>query len=137
MDMPTGRVEASVAHPEMTSVMEAVGELSDEELIERFLNAGRDEAEAAFRVMVMRHGPMVLGVCRHVLNQHQDAEDAFQATFIALARKAGSIKDRRVLARWLYEVAYRIALRAKMSAARKRTLERQGAEMSVTAAQSE
>jgi len=121
----------------MTAPVEAVGELPDEQLIELFLKPGREVAEAAFRVMVMRHGPMVLGVCRHVLNQHQDAEDAFQATFIALARKAGSIKDRRVLARWLYEVAYRIALRAKMSAARKRTLERQGAEMSVTAAQSE
>ena len=87
--------------------------------------------------MVIRHGPMVLGVCRHVLNQHQDAEDAFQATFIALARKAGSIKDRRVLARWLYEVAYRIAVRAKTSAVRNRIRERQGAEMSVTAAQYE
>jgi RNA polymerase sigma factor (sigma-70 family) len=135
--MPSGRVEASVAHPEMTSVMESVGALSDEELIARFLNPERDEAEAAFRIMVMRHGPMVLGVCRHVLNQHQDAEDAFQATFIALARKVGTIKDRRVLARWLYEVAYRIAVRAKTSAVRKRNRERQGAEMSVTAAQNE
>jgi RNA polymerase sigma factor (sigma-70 family) len=135
--MLSGRVEPSVAHLSMTAPVEAVGELPDEQLIELFLNPGREEAEAAFRVMVIRHGPMVLGVCRHVLNQHQDAEDAFQATFIALARKAGSIKDRRVLARWLYEVAYRIALRAKTSAARKRTLERQGAEMSVTAVQYE
>lgn len=135
--MPSGRVELIVANPSRTASAEAIGELPDEQLIERFLNAERDEAEAAFRVMVIRHGPMVLGVCRHVLNQHQDAEDAFQATFITLARKAGSIKERRVLARWLYEVAYRIALRAKMSAARKRTLERQGAEMSVTAANHE
>ncbi len=128
--MPSGHVESSVAHPELASDFDGVGGLSDEELIERFLHSGRDQAEAAFRLLVVRHGPMVLGVCRHVLNQHQDAEDAFQATFIALARKAGSIKDRRVLARWLYEVAYRIAVRAKTSAVRKRMRERQGAEMS-------
>lgn len=135
--MPSGRVESSVAHPELASDFDVSGGLADEELIERFLHSGRDEAEAAFRLLVIRHGPMVLGVCRHVLNQHQDAEDAFQATFIALARKAGSIKDRRVLARWLYEVAYRIAVRAKTSAVRKRMRERQGAEMSVTAAHNE
>lgn len=135
--MPSGRVEASVTHPEVTSAMEAVVVLPDEELIERFLTPGRDDSETAFRIMVIRHGPMVLGVCRHVLNQHQDAEDAFQATFIALARKAGSIKDRRVLARWLYEVAYRIAVRAKTNAVRNRMRERQGAEMSVRAAQNE
>jgi RNA polymerase sigma factor (sigma-70 family) len=75
---------------------------------------------------------MVLGVCRHVLNQLQDAEDAFQATFLVLARKAGSIRDRRVLARWLYEVAYRIAMRAKTHGVRRRAHERQGGEMAAT-----
>src|SRR3954451_1635151 len=88
-----------------------VKSLPDEQLIDLFLNQGEEQAEAAFRAMVVRHGPMVLGVCRHILNQHQDAEDAFQATFLVLARKAGSIRDRRVLGRWLYEVAYRIAMR--------------------------
>jgi RNA polymerase sigma factor (sigma-70 family) len=75
---------------------------------------------------------MVLGVCRHILNQLQDAEDAFQATFLVLARKAGSIRDRRVLARWLYEVAYRIAMRARTNGVRRRTHERQGGEMAAT-----
>src|SRR4051812_3490407 len=126
MDMPTGRAEASVAHPGMTSVMEAVGELSDEELIERFLNAGRDEAEAAFRIMVIRHGPMVLGVCRHVLNQHQDAEDAFQATFIALARKAGSIKDRRGPARRVFGIGPRFYLPAQKKEGPERAVEKAG-----------
>src|SRR3954454_3513196 len=112
--------------------------LNDEQLLDRFLDRDDDSsvsearAEAAFRAIVVRHGPMVLGVCRHVLNQQQDAEDAFQATFLVLARKAGSIRDRRVLARWLYEVAYRIAMRARTNGVRRRTHERQGGEMAAT-----
>jgi len=105
---------------------------SDEELLERFLDRNNETAEAAFQAIVVRHGPMVLGVCRHVLNQLQDAEDAFQATFLVLARKARSIRDRRVLARWLYEVAYRIAIRARTNGVRRRTHERQGGEMAST-----
>ena len=80
--------------------------------------------------LVERHGPMVLGICRHVLNQHQDAEDAFQATFLVLAKKGASIRNRRVLAGWLHEVAHRIAIKARASAVRRRTLERQGMAMS-------
>jgi RNA polymerase sigma factor (sigma-70 family) len=90
----------------------------DEQLIEQFLAGTRHEAETAFEVLVKRHGPMVMGVCRQVLNRQEDAEDAFQATFLALARKAGSIRDRRVLACWLYEVASRIAIRLRARAAR-------------------
>jgi RNA polymerase sigma factor (sigma-70 family) len=135
--MASVRTEASVARPGAYFEDEGLGGLPDEQLIDRFLTHEGADAEAAFRAMVVRHGPMVLGVCRHVLNQHQDAEDAFQATFLVLARKAGSIHDRRVLGRWLYEVAYRIAVRAKTNAVRRRTQERQGAEMSVTAPESE
>jgi len=127
----------SIAPHPMVHPGESVGSLPDELLIERFLTHEGEEAEIAFRAIVVRHGPMVLGVCRHVLNQHQDAEDAFQATFVVLARKAASIHDRRVLGRWLYEVAYRIAVRAKSTAMRRRTLERQVTEMSVTAPDSE
>jgi RNA polymerase sigma factor (sigma-70 family) len=90
----------------------------DEQLIEQFLTGTRHEAETAFEVLVKRHGPMVMGVCRQVLNRQEDAEDAFQATFLALARKAGTIRERRVLACWLYEVAYRIAIRLRARAAR-------------------
>src|SRR3954453_12205681 len=132
-----------VASPSSGSVAtvdaEPLEALNDEQLLDRFLDRDDESAvsearaEAAFRAMVVRHGPMVLGVCRHILNQYQDAEDAFQATFVVLARKAGSIHDRRVLARWLYEVAYRIAVRAKTNATRRRTLERQGVEMAATA----
>jgi len=131
-EIVSGRSETSVTSSAAIGG-EGVKSLPDEQLIELFLNDRADRAEAAFRAMVVRHGPMVLGVCRHILNQYQDAEDAFQATFVVLARKAGSIHDRRVLARWLYEVAYRIAVRAKTNAMRRRTLERQGVEMAVTA----
>jgi RNA polymerase sigma factor (sigma-70 family) len=110
---------------------------TDEELLERFLNRGGEAAEAAFRALVERHGPMVLGVCRHVLGQQQDAEDAFQATFLVLARKGRTIRSRNILGRWLYEVAYRIALRAKAQAVRRRVQERQATEMSPPAPENE
>jgi RNA polymerase sigma factor (sigma-70 family) len=90
---------------------------TDEELIEQFLTKPGDKAEKAFEYLVRRHGPMVMGVCRHILTQREDAEDAFQATFLTLARKAGMIRNRIVLAAWLYGVAYRtaIAMRARVS----------------------
>jgi RNA polymerase sigma factor (sigma-70 family) len=105
------------------------GELSDEELLDQFLNAEEFESQEAFRTLVERHGSMVLGICRHVLGGYQDAEDAFQATFLVLAKKGGSIRNRRVLAGWLHEVAHRIAVKARASAVRRRTIERQGMAM--------
>ena len=102
---------------------------SDEDLLDQFLTGGKLDGQDAFRALVERHGPMVLGVCRYVLNQDQDAEDAFQATFLQLSRKGASIRNRRVLAGWLHEIAYRIALRSRASAVRRRTLERQGMAM--------
>jgi RNA polymerase sigma factor (sigma-70 family) len=82
---------------------------TDAQLLERFVR-GRDEA--AFELLVWRHGTMVLNVCRRVLGREHDAEDAFQATFLTLARKAGTIGKRESLGGWLYRVAYRVALRA-------------------------
>ena len=104
-------------------------ELSDEYLLDRYLNAEESESQKAFGTLVERHGPMVLGICRHVLHAHHDAEDAFQATFLVLARKGGSIRNGRVLAGWLHEVAHRIAIKARAAAARRRTLEREGVAM--------
>jgi RNA polymerase sigma factor (sigma-70 family) len=85
-------------------------------LLRRFVSQ-RDEA--AFELLVWRHGPMVHGVCRRLLRHEQDAEDAFQATFLLLARKARSINGRGSLGGWLYQVAYRVALRARTAALRR------------------
>jgi RNA polymerase sigma factor (sigma-70 family) len=94
---------------------------TDGPLLEQFVR-GRDEA--AFAELVGRHGPMVLAVCRRVLRHEQDAEDAFQATFLVLAKKAGSVRRPEALGCWLYEVAYHVALRARAAAARRRQEER-------------
>jgi DNA-directed RNA polymerase specialized sigma24 family protein len=96
--------------------------LRDEQLLEAFL-AHRDET--AFEALVRRHGPMVLGLCRRVLHDRHDAEDAFQATFIVLIRKAAGIAKRELLANWLYGVAQRTALHLRKTAARRRPKERQ------------
>jgi RNA polymerase sigma factor (sigma-70 family) len=86
---------------------------SDEQLIDQFLTGARDDAADAFELLVKRHGPMVMGVCRHILGREQDAEDAFQLTFLALARKAGAIRNREALGFWLRLVAHRTAIRAR------------------------
>lgn len=95
---------------------------SDGELLGAFI-AGRDEG--AFEALVRRHGPMVLSVCRRVLGAVHDAEDAFQATFLVLARKARSIRQRQTLGSWLYSVAYRTALQAHRVRSRRHAREKQ------------
>jgi RNA polymerase sigma factor (sigma-70 family) len=100
----------------------AVGEagLTDASLLDAFV---RRRDEAAFEAIVRRHGALVLGTCRRVLRSHHDAEDAFQATFLVLALKATSITSRTSLSNWLYGVAYRTSLKAKLSAERRRRRE--------------
>jgi RNA polymerase sigma factor (sigma-70 family) len=95
---------------------------SDAQLLGCFV-AQRDEA--AFELLVRRHGPMVLGVCRRILGDPHDAEDAFQATFLVLVRKAGSVSPPDMLPNWLYGVAYRTAIKARALAARRRAREKQ------------
>ena len=91
----------------------------DGQLLERFLTK-RDEA--AFEALVRRHGPMVLGVCRRLLRRSHDVEDAFQATFLVLVRKAARIRRRELLGNWLYGVAYRAALEARAQQAKVQTI---------------
>jgi RNA polymerase sigma factor (sigma-70 family) len=99
--------------------------LSDSQLLSHYVNPrGRDAmAEAAFRELVNRHGPMVLAVCRQLLRHPHDADDAFQATFLVLVRQARSIRVDQSLAPWLSSVAYRTARRARAIAARYRPLD--------------
>jgi len=90
--------------------------LSEAELLDRFVG-GRDEA--AFAALVDRHGPMVLGVCRRLLHDPHEAEDAFQAVFLVLARKAGGIGRKELVGNWLYGVSLKVATRARRLAARR------------------
>ncbi|MHB1559215.1 MAG: sigma-70 family RNA polymerase sigma factor [Isosphaeraceae bacterium] len=102
------------------------GGLSDRELLDLFL-AHRDEvAELAFAVLVERHGPMVLGVCRRLVGDPHEAEDAFQATFLVLVRRARSVRVEDSLGRWLFGVATRVAAHARSDARRRKARERNG-----------
>src|SRR4051812_5712422 len=83
--------------------------LSDGQILERFVARRGDEAELAFEALIERHGRMVLRVCRQVLRDPHDAEDAFQATFLVLVQRAGAIHSRESLGPWLYGVALRVA----------------------------
>src|SRR5262245_3480190 len=89
---------------------------SDAELVEKVIVA-RDQS--AFEAILRRHGPMVYRVCWRVLRHSQDAEDAFQATFLVLARKVRTVRNHASLASWLHGVAHRVALKAKARAARR------------------
>src|SRR5271163_4121589 len=88
----------------------AAGDHDDAVLLERYVQ-GRDEA--AFTALIQRHGPVVLGVCRRLLGNAADADDAFQATFLVLLRKAGSVRRGSALGCWLYGVACRVAAKAR------------------------
>ena len=99
-------------------------DLTDAQLLTRFAEHGD---EAAFEALFRRHAPMVLGVCRRLLRHAQDAEDAVQAVFLVLARKAATVRPREALANWLYGVAYKAALKARSAAARRK--ERQVADL--------
>jgi len=119
----TSQMPAPVAPGSHGLLSLATESLSDRQLLEHFQ---RRHDDVAFEALVQRHGPMVLGVCRRVLGNEADAEDAFQATFMVLARKAGSISKPDLLAGWLFGVASRIARKARAQTARRRRLEAEG-----------
>ena len=100
--------------------------LTDGQLLERYIH---DQEAEAFAVLVHRHGPMIWGVCRRVLRSHEDAEDAFQATFLVLVRKAASVRSRDLVGNWLYGVAHQTALKARATTAKRRAREKQVAAM--------
>ncbi len=97
--------------------------LEDHELLERFLNRSGEAAEAAFEAIVQRHGALVLSICRAISRHDTDAEDSFQATFVVLARRAKTIRDRNRLAPWLGRVARRISRRARKESSRRASRE--------------
>jgi RNA polymerase sigma factor (sigma-70 family) len=123
--MANGQLDLVIRH-----IRKMVGDGScegtDQELLERFAS---HHEEPVFEALMERHGPMVLGVCQRVLDHEQDAEDVFQATFLVLARQARSIRKHGSLGSWLYGVAYRLSLKLRASAARRRARERQVGEM--------
>jgi RNA polymerase sigma factor (sigma-70 family) len=124
--MNKARVGAVLGYVRRLAAVRKDHELPDHQLLERFA-AHRDEA--AFAVLLSRHGPMVLGVCHSVLHNLHDAEDAFQAAFLVLARKAASIHRREAVSSWLHRVAYHLAVKARANAARRRVLEKRATAM--------
>ncbi|MBL8793387.1 MAG: sigma-70 family RNA polymerase sigma factor, partial [Planctomycetia bacterium] len=132
--MPQAPLAAVVQHLRRWIGGRAAADQADDRLLQRFAEA-RDEA--AFAELMRRHGPVVLGVCRRVLADGHDADDAFQATFLVLARKAASIRQGEALGGWLCRVACRIALAAKTASARRRAGERQALDMKPTTTMNE
>src|SRR5262245_14047359 len=115
-----------------TTVPRDEAEWTDGELLECFVT---NHDPTAFAALVQRHGPMVMGVCCRVLNNHHDAEDAFQAAFLVLVKKANSVNPQERVANWLYGVAYHTAQNARAKAARKNRRERPLDESTEPAAQ--
>jgi RNA polymerase sigma factor (sigma-70 family) len=108
----------------------AMGNWTDGQLIARFVG-GDETSEEAFRILIHRHGPMVLGVCRRVLGDQHAADDAFQLTFLIFVKKAGALRDRGLLTNWLYGVALRVAKKERSKGARRDLIERRAAETEV------
>jgi RNA polymerase sigma factor (sigma-70 family) len=127
--MALGRSDTSLKPLQTLFNEGTVGGLTDGELLARFVASTGETAEAAFAALVERHAPMVFLVCRQMLGEEHDAQDASQATFLVLARKARSIRRPDALGSWLHGVALRVSGKAKVAAARRRAHERRGGEM--------
>src|SRR5262249_47717255 len=113
-------------HLRRAGLLQDAGRWTDGQLLECFVSR---REPAALEGLVRRHGPMVWGVCRRLLGNHHDAEDAFQATLLVLVRKAASIYPRAKVGDWLYGVAHQTALKARATRAKRRVRERSVTEM--------
>jgi RNA polymerase sigma factor (sigma-70 family) len=120
--MATSRMSEVIQHLHRSVLLPAGAGLTDGQLLEDYLSRRN---ETALAVLVGRHGPMVWGVCRRVLRNTHDAEDAFQATFLVLIRRAASIASRASVGNWLYGVAHQTALKARATSAKRGTREKQ------------
>ena len=120
--MPTGQADRLMPTLRRVVLARQSDARSDGDLLGAFVNARDAEA---FAELVRRHGPMVLGVCRRVVGHRATADDAFQAAFLVLARRAASVRPRERVGNWLYGVAYRTALKARTVLARRRSREKQ------------
>jgi len=120
--MAPSRISGIILHLRRAALLQDGGGLTDGQLLEQFISR-RDEA--ALAALVRRHAPMVWGVCRRILRNHHDAEDAFQATFLVLVRKAAYVLPRSMVANWLYGVARQTALKARATVTRREGRERQ------------
>jgi RNA polymerase sigma factor (sigma-70 family) len=118
----TAQMNAVIRHLRRAVLLQDGAGRTDGELLESFIN---QKDEAAFAALVRRHGQMVLAACRRVVHNHHDAEDAFQATFLVLARKASSVRPSALVANWLHGVAYRTALKARTITAKRQLREKQ------------
>jgi RNA polymerase sigma factor (sigma-70 family) len=125
-DMTSGSVSKVLHQLRRAALVCDSADLSDGQLLQLFIDQ-RDEA--AFEVLVRRHGPMVMGVCQRIAGQLQDAEDAFQATFLVLVRRASTVVPREMVGNWLYGVAYRTALEARGKSARRQAKMKQVTDM--------
>jgi RNA polymerase sigma factor (sigma-70 family) len=124
--MARAQVDTLIRHLRRAVLRQEATARTDSQLLGSFIDK---KDEAAFETLARRHGPMVFGVCRRVVSNHHDAEDAFQATFLVLALKASSVKPREGVANWLHGVALRTAMKAKTMTAKRRGREKQVTEM--------
>src|SRR5438046_1801110 len=120
--MPSNHLNTVIQRLRRAVLVEDGAGLTDGQLLECFLSRREN---AALEALVGRHGPMVWGVCRRILHNYHDAEDAFQATFLVLVRKAATVVPREMLANWLYGVAHQTALKARATTAKRGAREKQ------------
>jgi RNA polymerase sigma factor (sigma-70 family) len=128
-----GAMGAAIRQLDLLLQAGSMAGLSDAELLDRVISRDPGSSSVAFEALVRRHGPMVLATCRGVLHHEHDAEDAFQTTFLALARRAGSLRSGDRLGPWLHRVAVRASDRARAEAARRREHEAVRAELAAMA----